>query len=360
MDYLLRLETPRDYREVELLTYRAFIGLQKPGREVCDEHLLAHKLRESPAFVPELDYVAELNGKLIGNIMYTRSKVADAAGVEHETLTFGPVSVLPEYQKRGVGAALVRRTLAEAERLNYRAVLIFGHPEYYPRFGFKNAEEYGITTPDGKNFDAFMALELYEKALSGISGRFYYDPVFEIGKEELAAFHKAVMNKLEVFFDYACPYCLRGHEYLIDLLPRYPQVEVAWRPCEAHPRPDRYGPHSDLCIQGMFFALEHGADIWAYHDRMYRAALIDRIHIEDIDILAESVRDLLDADALRISLRNGQYTGMLADSNRYAYERSGVWVVPSYRMNGKRLDSVENIGVTKERLESFIAEALVL
>lgn len=162
------------------------------------------------------------------------------------------------------------------------------------------------------------------------------------------------MHKLEVFFDYACPYCLRGHEYLTELLPGYPNIEVVWCPCEAHPRPDRYGPHSDLCIQGMFFALEHGVDIWAYHDRMYQAALKERIDIENIDTLIEYVCDLLDADKYGAALRNGVYTQQLQDANDYAYGRNKVWAVPSYRMDGRKLDSIENIGVTKKQLEEFM------
>ncbi len=162
------------------------------------------------------------------------------------------------------------------------------------------------------------------------------------------------MNKLEVFFDYACPYCLRGHQYLSELHMLYPQVEIVWRPCEAHPRPERYGPHSDLCIQGMFFALDHEVDIWAYHDKMFKAALTDRINIEDVGVLSEAVKGLLDADAFRESLQNGEYVKLQRDANRYAYDLSGVWAVPSYRMNGKKLDSIEDIGITKEQLNSFL------
>jgi len=93
------------------------------------------------------------------------------------------------------------------------------------------------------------------------------------------------MPKLEVFFDYACPYCLTGHEHLKELLPAYPDVEVVWSPCEAHPRPETYGLHSDLCIQGLFYALDQGVDAWEYHERMYSAALKDRVNIEDPDVI---------------------------------------------------------------------------
>lgn len=162
------------------------------------------------------------------------------------------------------------------------------------------------------------------------------------------------MNKLEVFFDYTCPYCLRGHEYLVELLPLYPQIEVVWYPCESHPRPDTFGPHSDLCIQGMFYALDRKVDLWEYHKRMYRAALKDRIDIEDTNVLAGCVKGLLDMDEFRISLQKGEYVKLQQKANLFAFEHSGVWAVPSYRMNGKRLDAVEEVGVTKEQLASFM------
>lgn len=161
------------------------------------------------------------------------------------------------------------------------------------------------------------------------------------------------MGQLDVFFDYACPYCLRAHGYLKELLPAYPQIEVRWHPCESHPRPERYGPHSDLCIQGCFFAAAHGVDVLAYHDRMYRAIWEDRVDVEDIDALSRCVSGLLDADAFRGALRRGVYRQALADANALAYDRSGVWVVPAYRLDDRKLDSIEDVGVSKEQLRLF-------
>jgi predicted N-acetyltransferase YhbS/uncharacterized protein YdhG (YjbR/CyaY superfamily) len=175
----LRAEKKSDWKAVEQVTYRAFRDAPPTGADDDGmEALLAHKLRSCAAFVPELDYVAELNGSVIGNIMYTRSKVTGADGGEWDTLTFGPVSVLPKYQRDGVGSALIRETLEAARELGYRAVLIFGHERYYPRFGFKPASEFGITTADGKNFPAFMALPLYDSALDGVRGRLILDEVY--------------------------------------------------------------------------------------------------------------------------------------------------------------------------------------
>ncbi len=166
------------------------------------------------------------------------------------------------------------------------------------------------------------------------------------------------MPQMEVFFDYACPYCMRAHEYLEELLQKYPQVEVVWRPCESHPRPERYGLHSDLIIRGLFFAQDNETDLWEYHRRMYRAALQDCTNVEDIGALAACVQGLLDADAFAAALLAGKYQKELAEANSYAYDRSGVWVVPAYRLAGCRLDPAEDVGVSKKQLDVFMDQSL--
>ena len=165
------------------------------------------------------------------------------------------------------------------------------------------------------------------------------------------------MHQLEVFFDYVCPFCYRGHEYLKELLPAYPQVEIIWRPCEAHPRPERYGAHSDLCIRGMFFAQEQGADLWAYHERMFEAIFRGDIDIENLEALSACVQGVLRPQDFIRALRGGAYEGALAQANDYAYEECGVWAVPSYRMSGRKLDSIENIGVSRAELKAFLDTA---
>lgn len=187
MNLTLRLETPNDYRAVENLTREAFWGFTHP---TCDEHYLVHLLRDIPAFVPELDYIAEADGKLVGNVMYSKAKVIDSGGCEHEVLTFGPLSVLPECWNCGVGSALMRHTIMGAKRLGYRVIVFYGHPDYYPRFGFRNAEAFNITTPNGKNFDALMAMPLYDGALDDISGTFHEDPVFAVNAEKAEAYNR--------------------------------------------------------------------------------------------------------------------------------------------------------------------------
>lgn len=161
-------------------------------------------------------------------------------------------------------------------------------------------------------------------------------------------------NNLHLFFDYICPYCLKAHNYLKELLPEYPDLTIEWHPCESHPRPERYGPHSDLCIQGYFYALDHGINDLDYHDRMYQATFKDHVNIENIDALSEYVSDLVDADSFKQSLQQGTYLDKLAESNELAFEHSGVWAVPAYRMGTFKLNAVENVGVTKEQIRDLL------
>ncbi|MGI5878485.1 MAG: GNAT family N-acetyltransferase [Christensenellales bacterium] len=186
----IRLETPDDYRQTEELTKAAFWKNTDRG-VIVDEHLLVHRLRKLPVFIPELNYLAQIGGKIVGNVLYSKAKIVSPDGLEHPVLTFGPLSVLPEYQNRGVGKALMRFTIQEARRLKYSAIVICGEPDYYPRFGFRRAKEFGLTCGDGGVFDAFMAMELIEGALCGIGGRYYEDSVFHtMAADEVAEFDR--------------------------------------------------------------------------------------------------------------------------------------------------------------------------
>ena len=167
-------------------------------------------------------------------------------------------------------------------------------------------------------------------------------------------------RKLEVFFDYACPYCLTGHEYLMELLSGHTDIddidgiEVVWCACEAHPRPEIYGRYSDFCVQGLFYAAERGADLTDFHDRMYNAALKDNINIEDPAALADYFKDMFDPADFCGALSSGKYEQAVLDANDYAYEQSGVWFVPAYRMDGHKLDSAGGVGVSKAQLTEFL------
>ena len=110
-------------------------------------------------------------------------------------LCVGPISVLPEFQKKGLGTKLLNETIAIANELGYSAMILFGHPDYYHRFGFVNAQNFGISTKEGMNFEPFMVLELYPNALAAVRGRFYEDKAFQTKVEELIEFEKLFSKK---------------------------------------------------------------------------------------------------------------------------------------------------------------------
>ena len=164
------------------------------------------------------------------------------------------------------------------------------------------------------------------------------------------------MPKLEVFFDYACPHCLRGHDYLMELLPQFPGLEIEWCPCEAHPRPEQHDRHSDLCARGMFFALEQGADPEDYHRRMYDAALTARADINDVHVITETTDGLLNRGDLHDTLIGSRYEDKLLENNRLAWGVYDFPAVPSYRMGGELLKSELGVGVSKEQLAAFLKQ----
>lgn len=175
MPLIIRPERPEDHYQTEHMTQKAFWNLHNPG---CSEHLLVHKLRNDPAYLPELSRVAELDGKVVGAILYSRSRVQDGAAT-HDVLTFGPLCVEPSLQRTGIGGKLMQVTFELARTAGWKAIIIFGEPSYYPKFGFVTCDHFGITTADGKNFDAFMALELVPGGLAGVHGKFHEAAIFE-------------------------------------------------------------------------------------------------------------------------------------------------------------------------------------
>jgi putative acetyltransferase len=175
MKLIIRNEKEEDRRVVEELTREAFWNLYVPG---CTEHYVLHNLRKSRDFIPELDFVAEKEGKILGNIVYSRGIIKKEQGAETEVICFGPVSVLPAFQKQGTGSALINHSIDRAKAMNYTAVFIYGDPRYYSRFGFRCAEKYDIKTADGKFAVALLALELKPGALSDMAGRFIESPAF--------------------------------------------------------------------------------------------------------------------------------------------------------------------------------------
>ena len=174
-EIIIRKETAEDYKKTEYMTLRAFWNIHGPG---CNEHYLVHLVRESDCYVEELSRVAELNGKIVGLIMYSRARVVDKDQI-HEVITFGPLCVEPTLHNLGVGKKLLEETIPLAREMGYSGIIIFGEPDYYPKRGFKTCDNFGITAADGSNSAPFMAYPLDEEKFSKVHGKFYEDEVFE-------------------------------------------------------------------------------------------------------------------------------------------------------------------------------------
>jgi predicted N-acetyltransferase YhbS len=198
VDIIIRHEEPADYREVEELTRNAFWDENVPG---CDEHYLVHTMRTAEAFVPELDFVAVQDGKIVGNIMFVRSQVLDAKAIVHPVLTFGPLYVDPERQNQGIGAMLVRHSLPIAKNMGFKAVITYGDPDYYCRFGFRPGREFGIYTSEHTYSPALIVLELQEGALKGITGAFEEGKCYHLDEQKASAFDAGFPHREKGFKD---------------------------------------------------------------------------------------------------------------------------------------------------------------
>jgi len=160
----------RDFEEIEMLLKVAF------DRDSVAN--IVKELLDTADFIPELTRVARISGQIIGVIVYSHAQIIKGKKI-HQTISMAPMAVLPAYQNLGIGGELIRNSFAKARELNYQSVIVMGHEEYYPRFGFKQASEFGIIPPFDVPDENFMALELFPDTLSGISGKVKYHPLFD-------------------------------------------------------------------------------------------------------------------------------------------------------------------------------------
>ena len=185
----IRNEEEADYQRVEELTRKSFWNLYVPG---CNEHYLVHVMRSHKDFMPELDLVIEVDNQIIGNIMYTKAKLIDESGAEKDILTFGPVCILPEYQRKGYGKKLIEYSFEQAAALGYDVIVIFGNPNNYVSRGFKSCKRYNICLENGTYPTAMMVKELKPEVLDGRKWVYYQSPVFEIDEQEAERFDEGL------------------------------------------------------------------------------------------------------------------------------------------------------------------------
>ncbi|HWR19152.1 MAG TPA: N-acetyltransferase [Clostridia bacterium] len=185
----IRNEEETDYERVEEITRKAFWNIYVPG---CIEHYLVHVMRSHKDFLPELDLVIEVDNQIIGNIMYTKAKLVDESGEEKEILTFGPVCIMPEYQRMGYGKLLMEHSFKQAAALGYDVIVIFGNPNNYVSRGFKSCKKYNICLENGICPAAMMIKELKPDALDGRKWVYYESPVMKIDEQEAERFDESL------------------------------------------------------------------------------------------------------------------------------------------------------------------------
>ncbi len=169
---IIRHETKDDYRNVENLTRESFWNVYRPG---CMEHYVLHCYRNDPAFVPELDFIMELDGKLIGQIIFVRSEIDCDDGRKLPIITFGPIGIAPEYKRRGYGKRLLDYSMEKACKMGAGALAITGNILFYGKSGFVPAKTKNIRYADDPDADYFLIKELIPGFLNGVSGS-YKDP----------------------------------------------------------------------------------------------------------------------------------------------------------------------------------------
>jgi len=173
-DITIRRETKKDYLLVEKMIREAFWNVYKPK---CDEHYLTHLLRTHEDYLPELTRIALYQGQVVGAIFYAKSQIVTKE-TRHDVITFGPLAVHPEFQRQGIGTILMRETIHLAKKLGYKAIIIYGEPNYYPKHGFKRAKDFEITQLDGTYLDALMTYELEDGYLQDKKGYFLVSEVY--------------------------------------------------------------------------------------------------------------------------------------------------------------------------------------
>ena len=174
-DYIIRKETESDYFEVENLTREAFWNVYRPG---CLEHFVLHRYRSLPGFVPELSLCLIKDGKIIGHVMYAHSEIASDDGGKIPIMTFGPISIAPDFKRKGYGTILLRYSMEKAKEMGCKALAITGNIDFYGKSGFVVASTRGLhyyAEPREAEVPYFLVKELEEGFLDNISGT-YSDP----------------------------------------------------------------------------------------------------------------------------------------------------------------------------------------
>ena len=194
-DYIIRLETQEDYREVENLVRESFWNVYHPG---CSEHYVIHVLRDDDAFVKELDFVMVQDGRIIGQNMFMKTIIKAYDGRIIPILTMGPIGITPELKRRGYGKKLLDYSLIKAQELGFGAVLFEGNIGFYGKCGFDYASRFGIRyhdLPDDADASFFLCKELIPGYLDDVTGVYYTPQGYYVDAADVEEFDKAFPYK---------------------------------------------------------------------------------------------------------------------------------------------------------------------
>ena len=194
-NFIIRPERESDYREVENLVREAFWNVYRPG---CSEHYVIHVLRDDPAFVKELDFVMEQDGRLIGQNMFMETVIEADDGSTVPVLTMGPIGIAPELKRQGYGKALLDYCLEKAAELGYGAVLFEGNIGFYGNCGFTYARNFGIRyhdLPEDADDSFFLAKELIPGYLDNVTGVYQTPAGYYVDDKDLEEFDKDFPEK---------------------------------------------------------------------------------------------------------------------------------------------------------------------
>jgi predicted N-acetyltransferase YhbS len=194
-DIIIRLEKKVEYREVEKLVRESFWNVYKPG---CSEHYVLHVLRDDPAFVKELDFVMEKDGRLIGQNVFMRTVINADDGRDIDVLTMGPICIAPELKRKGYGKLLLDYSLEKAAEMGFGAVLFEGNIDFYGKSGFDYARKFGIRyhdLPEGADDSFFLCKELIPGYLDEVTGVYQTPQAYYVDDADVNEFDRMFPEK---------------------------------------------------------------------------------------------------------------------------------------------------------------------
>ena len=194
-DCIIRLERNEEHREIENLVRESFWNVYRLG---CLEHYVLHTLRDDEAFVPELDFVMEKDGRPIGQNVFVKAKIQSDDGREIPIITMGPICITPELKRKGYGKILLDYSLEKAAEMGFGAVCFEGNIDFYGKSGFTFASKFGIRyhgLPEDADSSFFVCRELIPGYLDGITGEYATPQVYFVDEAAAEEFDKAFPHK---------------------------------------------------------------------------------------------------------------------------------------------------------------------